>query len=189
MLNDTDTYLVFEAKMLSDYPEDACRVFMIQYFLSNKTIQIVEKKDDKKGIRGGRFLSRMTVKDPRTGENYDDDAFFVGNKIQAAGRIFDLVDAPEYTLCEMEAHSDRFKQSDLQVAVQELSDYCKSTQIDLNAKFAEKDTRQSGQVSEADAKYLLFSFTPTISKQACITVLRRFVENGRFNYSQLIQYL
>ncbi|OHT09007.1 RIB72 protein [Tritrichomonas foetus] len=187
--DDSDTYLVFVASMYSDYDEDKDRVFMVQYYLSNKTIAIFEKKDLKRGINGGRFLARMALVDPRTGENYDDDAFYVGAKIQAAGRIFELLDAPEYTLCQMEAHSDRFKEADLQIAVEKLSDYVKSAGINLSSEFSARDSAGSGTVSEGEARTLLFSYTPDISKQVALTVLRRFVKNGRFEYQDLLHYL
>ncbi|KAK8899357.1 hypothetical protein M9Y10_001671 [Tritrichomonas musculus] len=187
--DDSDKYLVFEAILDSDEDDDKDRVFMIQYFLSNKTIQIFEKKDLKKRIDGGRFLSRMAVKDPRTGENYGDDAFYVGAKIQTAGRIFELVNAPEYTFCQMEAHSDRFKQADLQYAVDELSNYVKSVGVDLKAEFEGRDQNKSGKVTESDARKILFSFIPGITKQVGITILRRFVNNGNFDYASLVKYL
>lgn len=187
--DDSDTYLVFEAVLISDYDEDKDRVFMVQYFLSNKTIQIFEKKDPSKGIAGGRFLARMNIKDPRTGENYGDDAFYVGAKIQAAGRIFELTNAAEYTLCQMEAHSNRFKQADLQYAIEELSNFAKSVGLDLKAEFEQKDTNHSGKVTESDARRILFSFIPNITKQCGITILRRFVNNGFFDYESLVKYI
>lgn len=187
--DDSDTYLVFEAIMISDYDEDKDRIFMIQYYLSNKTVQIFEKKDPSKGIRGGRFLARMNIKDPRTGENYGDDAFYVGSKIQAAGQIFEITNAAEYTLCQMEAHSDRFKQADLQYAVDELSNFAKSVGIDLKAEFEQKDPSHSGKITESDARKILLSYVPNITKQITITILRRFVNNGSFDYAHLTNYL
>lgn len=89
----------------------------------------------------------------------------------------------------MEAHSDRFKQADLQHAVDELSGFAKSVGIDLKSEFEQKDPSHSGKVTESDANKILFSFIPNITKQVGITILRRFVKNGSFDYASLVNYL
>ena len=178
--------LVFEAKMDSEYPEDADRLFAFYYYLEDKTIMILERKDPRKGIQGGRFLARMKVKDPKTGDFYDDDAFAVGLTVTAAGRDFQLVDAPEYTLCQMEAHADRFPQANLRVAVEAVAQGPGCDRV--RERFEERDETRSGVVPERVAKVVLGTFSGQISRQEQITLARRFTEDGMFNYDELLRY-
>ena len=186
---DSDKYLVFLASMISDDDYDRDRVFVLHYYLQNKTVAIYVKKDKAKAIEPGRFLSRMPIQDPRTGENYDDDAFYVGAKIQAAGRVFELKEAPEYTLCLMEANSDRFPQADLATSVETLANHAKSIGVDLAAEFQKIDKQNAGTISQDEAKALFQSYAPAITQQVAITLMRRFVKDGRFQYQDLLHYI
>lgn len=178
--------LVFEAKMDSEFPEDADRVFALYYYLADKTILILERKDPRKGIQGGRFLARMKCKNPTTGEFYDDDAFAVGRTVTCAGRDFQLIDAPEYTLCQMEANADRFPQADLRVAVEAVA---RGPGCDaVRARFEERDASRSGRVPANVAKTVLAPFVEYITKQEQLTLLRRFTEDEMFDYEELLRY-
>ena len=178
--------LVFEAKMDSEYPEDADRVFALYYYLEDKTILILERKDPRKGIQGGRFLARMKCKDPLTGEFYDDDAFAVGRTVTCAGRDFQLIDAPEYTLCQMEAHANRFPQADLRVAVESVARGPGCALV--RERFEERDASRLGKVTANVARTVLAPFVADISKQEQLTLLRRFTEDGMFDYEELLRY-
>jgi hypothetical protein len=187
-IDDAEPVLIFKARMISDYQEDSLRDFMLQYFMNDKTIGIVEGKSTKTGFQGGRFLVRMKLKDPRTQKNYDDGAFAVGAKIPAAGRVFDLIDAPEYTFCLMEANPSRFPQADMQYSIEQLGGYLKSRFLDLNQVFAQKDPTQSG-ITSSDAAELLYSFAPAFPKQCAITIVRRFGQDELFDTEQLLLHL
>jgi hypothetical protein len=178
--------LVFSAKLISDYENDADRVFAVNYSLIDKKISIFEKKDIRKGIEGGRFLAPINVTNPATGQPYGDTAFYVGGQIQAAGRIFELVDAPEYTLCQLEANANRFPFADLQNAVDALK---RVGALEVTAAFEAKDPAKTGKVSAEEAKEVLFRFVPTIVKQSAITIIRRFTDGAAFSYSELIGFL
>ena len=181
-----EPYLVFTATMDSDYPEDADRVFAVHWYLEDKTVMILEKKDPRKGIQGGRFLARMKVKNPKTQEFYDDDAFYVGATITCASRDFHLKDAPEYTLCQMEAHPNRFPQADLRYAVNAIrtGPGCEA----VRGRFEEKDSGKTGTVPAATGKQILEGYAGQIGQQAVITLLRRFTEKGQFDYGDMLRY-
>jgi hypothetical protein len=185
--SEAEGLLVFEARLVTDEDRDTERVFAVNYYLTDREIAIFEKKNPRKGIDGGRFLAKMKVKDPLTGENYGDKAFYLGAQISAAGRVFELVDAPEYTLCQLEANSDRFPVADLQNAVDALSQGVGRS--DVERLFKAKDQSSSGSVSPDDAKTILFGLVPQILKQTAVTLLRRFTTEGRFDYPELVGYL
>jgi hypothetical protein len=178
---------VFEAKLISDYEGDNDRSFALNYYLTDKTVAIFEKKDLKKGIAGGRFLARTKAKDLATKSVYEDSDFYVGAQVPAAGRIFELVDAPEFTLAQVEANAKRFQVGDLQTAVDALKGQVGAAAV--KAAFERKDPSKSGAVSVADAKAILFGFVPTIVKHTALTLLRRFSEGPSFIYGDLVSYL
>jgi hypothetical protein len=184
---ESESLLVFVAKLVSDYEGDADRVFALHYDLGKKKISIFEKRDDKKGIPGGRFLAPIEATNPATGKPYEDTAFYVGARIQVAARTFELVDAPEYTLCHLEANAGVFTLADLQNAVDALKTVGKDT---VRAAFEAKDRRRkTGSISTEDAKTVLFNFVPAITKQSAITIHRRFTNGLLFNYAELVGYL
>jgi hypothetical protein len=183
--SESEALLVFVGKIVSDYDDDSDRTFSVNYYLETKEIAIFEKKTKERV--GGKFLCKMKVKNPATGKDYDDSAFYVGAQITAAGRVFELVDAPEYTLCQLEANANRFPEADLQKVVDSLKARIGGTVV--NQDFLAKDPDNSGQVATAEAQKVLFGYVPTITKQAAITIQRRFTEKGVFNYGELVGYV
>jgi hypothetical protein len=181
---DLEQLLVFGAKLVSDYKDDSDRFFAVNYYLTDKTVAIFEKKG--KGMVGGRFLARTKVKDPSTQAVFDDEDFYVGAQVSAAGRIFELVDAPEFTLAKLEANAKRFPLADLQNAVDSLKAQVGATAV--RAAFERKDPSKSGTVITADAQSILFGFT-VIVKQTALTLLRRFTNGTVFDYGELVGYL
>jgi hypothetical protein len=185
--SDAEKLLVFGARLISDYDGDADRSFAVNYYLTDKSVAIFEKKDARKGIAGGRFLARTKVKDPSTKAVYDDADFYVGSQITAAGRIFELIDAPEFTLAQLEANASRFPVGDLQHAIDTLKSQIGAA--DVAAAFEAKDPSKSGTISAAAAQAVLFKFVPTIVKHTALTILRRFTDGSTFDYSELLGYL
>jgi hypothetical protein len=185
--SDAEKLLVFEAKLISDYDDDADRSFAVNYYLTNKTVAIFEKKNPRKGIAGGRFLARTNVKDPVSKSVYEDGDFYVGAQLPAAGRIFELVDAPEFTLAQLEANAKRFPVGDLQNAVDALRNQIGVAAV--TAAFEKKDPSKSGKVSAADGKAVLFGFVPGIVKHTALTLARRFTDGASFDYAELVGYL
>jgi hypothetical protein len=185
--SDAEKLLVFGARLISDYEDDADRSFAINYYLTDNTVAIFERKDPRKGIAGGRFLARTKVKDPSTKAVYADGDFYVGAQIPAAGRIFELTDAPEFTLAQLEANAKRFPVGDLQCAIDALKNQVGADTV-ISA-FEGKDSSKSGKVSVNAAQAVLFSFVPTIVKHTALTILRRFTDGSTFDYSELVAYL
>jgi hypothetical protein len=184
---DLNSFLLFEAKLISEDPADSVRFFALHYYLSDKAVAIFEKKDSRKGIQGGRFLVRMKLTDPKTGKEYGDDSFYIGARITAAGRVFELVDAPDHTYTQLEANAQRFPIADLQYAVDALSSGVGKAAVE--AAFKAKVADKTGKVSVDDAKEVLLGFIPKIRKETAIMILRRFAQGADFDYEELVGYL
>ena len=183
MFNDTESPLVFTARMISEVKEDADRKFAVNYYMTDRTIMVIEGKDPRRGIQGGRFLSRMKAINPRTGAPFNDADFGLGEILTISGRDFELIDAPEYTLCQMEAHSDRFPKADLQQAMEAVA-----ALGDLTGDFEALDPRKSGKVALEDAKSIFANYS-TLAKQSAVTVTRRFTEGSLYNYRDMLRFV
>jgi hypothetical protein len=130
----------------------------------------------------------MKVKNPHTQKPYDDTAVGIGKKIQVAARVFELVNAPEYTFCMMEASPARFPQADLQFSIDALKAHLEKSRIDLAAEFAKAGSRGSS-VCTADAEKVLHSFSPGFPRQSAVTIVRRFSDGDWFDADQLFAHL
>lgn len=188
-IDDAEPVLVFKARLVSDVRDDSLRDFMIQYYLNDKTIQVFEGKGGKTGFRGGKFLSRMKVKNPRTQRDYDDENFALGEKLQLSGRLFELIEAPEYTLALMEANVERFPASDMQNAIEALKLYLTRSSTDLKSKFDAFDRNGDGIIPTTSAEEILRALIPGLSLQHVTTIIRRFAKPAGFDCQQLLSHL
>jgi hypothetical protein len=190
-LDDESTQVLnFSSKLISDYPEDRRRQFVVSYYLCDKTMAIFETIVPNSGFRAGKFLQRTRVRDPTTKQFFEPSAFYVGAKIHVSGRIFELLDAAPHTFCLMEAHSDDFPEANITVVIQKLIQICLQTTKSVRALFEELDQRKTGFVAVEEAKQIFSQFVPDITKHAAITLTRAFDKNdGTFDYGLLLQYM
>eukprot|EP00960_Hanusia_phi_P049974 759911-Hanusia_phi.AAC.12 len=95
--------LRFEAKWVSDRPEEKVRTFIISFYLADDTISIWETSGDGRntGMFSGKFLERMKLKKPGTFgtkmKYYSKSDFYVGAVIEAQTRKFELVSMDKFT--------------------------------------------------------------------------------------------
>ncbi|OHT06166.1 hypothetical protein TRFO_25861 [Tritrichomonas foetus] len=190
-MDDENTQVLnFSAKMISDYPEDRRRQFVVSYYLCDKTMAVFEMQVPNSGFRAGKFLQRTRVRDPKTKQFFEPSAFYVGAKIHVSGRNFELLDAAPHTLCLMEAHADDFPEADITTVIQNLINVCMQTTKSVRAIFEEKDPRKTGFVSIDDAKAIFKQFVPQITPHAVITLTRACEhDDGTYEYTLLLNYM
>lgn len=84
------------------------RRFVINYYMSDDTIQVFESEHPNSGLPKGIFIFRKRVKKP--GHQWEDPEYYgpkdlyVGNILPIDGFIFQLTTADEFSLCYMEAN-------------------------------------------------------------------------------------
>jgi hypothetical protein len=190
-LDDESTQVLnFSSKLISDYPEDRRRQFVVSYYLCDKTMAIFEAIVPNSGFRGGKFLQRTRVRNATTKKFFEGDAFYVGARIFVSGQTFELLDAAPHTLCLMEAHSDDFPEANLPIVIQNLINGAKQTTKSVRALFEGYDTRKTGFVAIEEAKAVFDSFVPQITKHAVLTLVRAFDKNdGTYDYDLLLTHM
>lgn len=106
--------LRFCATLQNPSPANKTRSFIIQIFLEDDTIQILEPPSRNSGHKGGVFLSRGELK-PLTPAD-----IFVGTTVSIHNFKFEVTDADEYTLHYMEENSAVWAQSEKALIVRKL---------------------------------------------------------------------
>jgi hypothetical protein len=112
--------LRFRARMITRNAVDATRLFIVTFYLSDDTVQIYEPPVRNSGIIGGKFLQRMRVKNPETGDYFRASDFEVGRIVLLNRQRFQLLEATEYAMSYMEADTETFPQADLAQIVERL---------------------------------------------------------------------
>ncbi|XP_071628495.1 EF-hand domain-containing protein 1 [Temnothorax longispinosus] len=106
--------LRYSARMDAVHPEDEGRDFVMEYSLSDGTIQINETEKRNSGRREGCFLSSRLIPKPCTGkdnpEYYTPQDLFIGARINVYNHRFVITGADLFVYRYVEANSDKFCQ-------------------------------------------------------------------------------
>ncbi|CAB1459901.1 unnamed protein product [Pleuronectes platessa] len=126
MLENNLKELRYGATMISKYPVDKSRRFILTYFLSNDMISIYEKPGRNSGMISGKFLEKTRIPKPgSTLENlefYSPADFAIGASVEVFGHRFVLTDADQYVLTYLESISSQIPSETLDSVRQKLSE-------------------------------------------------------------------
>ncbi|KAL0103394.1 hypothetical protein PUN28_017572 [Cardiocondyla obscurior] len=104
--------LRYSAQMDTAYPEDEDRNFVLEYSLSDGTIQINEIEKRNSGRQEGRFLSFRLIPKPSARkdnpEYYTPQDFFIGARINVYNHRFVITGADLFVYHYVEANRDKF---------------------------------------------------------------------------------
>ncbi|KYN40389.1 EF-hand domain-containing protein 1 [Trachymyrmex septentrionalis] len=110
--------LRYSARMDAIHPEDEGRDFVLEYSLSNGTIQIIEIEKPNSGRREGCFLSSRLIPKPYTGndnpEYYTPQDFFIGARINVFNHRFIITGTDLFVYRYVDANRDKFSQKVLE---------------------------------------------------------------------------
>lgn len=106
--------LRFCATLRNPSPANKTRSFIIQIYLEDDTIQILEPPSRNSGHKGGVFLSRSELKPLLPSD------IFVGTTVSVHSFFFEVTDADEYTLHYMEENSAVWAQSEMSLIIRKL---------------------------------------------------------------------
>ena len=154
---------------------DIDRIFILSYFLSDDTIAIFEPPARNSGIIGGKFLERNSgLKKPGTVEPYMENDVYVGALLNVHNRIFELVEADEYTLQYMEENKHIFLFSDITKILEALTDSIRGKDKDIRSAFIDIDKNGTGFISLEELELALKASGISHNKQELVTLMRKF---------------
>jgi hypothetical protein len=158
-LFDEEIKLNYQASLISNLPEDLNRKFIIVYFVTDKTIQILEPPVKNSGFVGGVFLSRREVKSDN-GEKILPKDFIIGGSIQILKHDFKITLVDTKTIQWME--NKKYPQSDIYIILKKIAPF-----LDISASNGELKldfenlANGSTYVTFEDLKTVLSKYCPT----------------------------
>ncbi|XP_044091372.1 EF-hand domain-containing family member C2 isoform X3 [Neovison vison] len=173
--------LRFFAKLFTHKCADVDRLFVISYFLSDDTISIFEPIESNSGITGGKFLKRTRVKKPgqevfksELSEYIKAEELYIGAKVNVNGYLFLLLNADKYTLNFMEANSDKFPMSSIELILQKLKEE-ESKSRELKQVLRAADSKLTKMVDYNTFRDIIMSLTVgKLTDHEVITLARHY---------------
>ncbi|KAK9828561.1 hypothetical protein WJX72_000760 [[Myrmecia] bisecta] len=170
---------------------DAERRFVVSYYLSDDSIQIFEPPLRNSGIAGGKFLERRKLVKPGSREEYNQHDMFMGARIAASGRTFELTDADDYTLKYMEAYRRLFPKSDYHLIISKLHAGIGAASAGerLRTAMLALDPEGSGSVPCADLQRTLAELGVGMTLHEVATVARQLSSGASHHQVSILGFL
>lgn len=191
---DNTEVLRFRARFDTTQPEDVHRLFIISVIVSDQSISISEPVQRNAGIVGGKFLERMRVKrkdSSGAGTYLGLDDFYVGARVQMAGRTFIIFEMDEYSANYMEAHLPKFPRSDKLVVLRKLRSQLNKPEF-LGRVAKCKQSQQTRYEVDVEALTALFEgMVADFAHQDAITIVRSYgkKDSMKMELEMLLQLL
>ncbi|XP_061580290.1 EF-hand domain-containing family member C2 [Cololabis saira] len=174
--------LTFRAKMTTDTFE-AERVFFISFHLCDDTMSVVETPQKNSGMLGGRFLERRRMKKPgqelfksEPSEYFTAQDLYVGASIYLCGKVFQLLDADEYTLNYMEQHAEEFPKANIGNILSKLRSIPEGKQAEVRKFLALGDPGNTGLIPYQSFRSFLMGLDCGLTEHEVLVVSRCFSE-------------
>lgn len=200
---DEDVKMAFHASLLSGGPDDGGRKFIINYFVTDKTLQVLEPPIKNSGFVGGVFLSRREIK-TQSGAKLLPKDFAIGTSVQVLKHTFLVENATEGTIRWME--EKKYPQSDVYSIFKKILPFIDYSVAngELQQEF-ESYSAQAGFVSKDNLKSVLSKYCPmsywsqdqngsesksievVLNEHEILTIMRAFsADDGSFDFEKFL---
>ena len=185
------TVLQFAATLVTRNQNDKQREFVIAYYVEDRAFAIFERSIPNSGFRGGKFLQKTVVNNPKTNQPYQPSDIYIGATLEIAGRTFCLQEASEDALKIMEAQSDIFVKCDLAELMKKIRQNLKIAVTELLVQLQKKDIKRRNYVTLRDLQDVFLQNGITFGDQEFLTLFRRYQINDDdyFDYPEFIRNL
>jgi len=185
--------LRFLAKLISPYPSDDERSFLLSFFCRDEAIQIFEIAGRNSGRKSGKFYEKQKVKNPYTNKYYTEKDFVIGNLIYVNKYTFKLFEMDEYTRKYMISNQEIFKDSDIKNVVSRIragcSDFPDFDEFLVHLIYA-IDPKGAHFVTKEDIANGIKSFGTFLSDQEISTLVSRLNRSGNlYSMEDLYNYI
>ncbi|XP_074113019.1 EF-hand domain-containing family member C2 [Cotesia typhae] len=125
---DKDSHILrFGARMISEVPENADRLFVINTYLQDNTISIFELAPKNTGFQQCYFQKRIKVMLPEQKvyssdkpKFYDPCSFYVGARLNLGKFIFEITSADDYAIHYMENNCEKFPKANTNLIIDKI---------------------------------------------------------------------
>ena len=185
--------LRFLSKLISPYPSDDERSFLLSFYCRDEAIQIYEIAGRNSGRKSGKFYEKQRVKNPYTNKYYTEKDFVIGNLIYVNKYTFKLIEMDEYTRKYMVSNPEVFRDSDIKNVVNRIRLGCKEYndfEEFLVHLIYNIDPKCTHFVSKEDIVNGIKSFGIFLSEQEISTLVSRLNRSGNlYSMEDLYNYI
>ncbi|XP_019732440.1 EF-hand domain-containing family member C2 [Hippocampus comes] len=176
--------LKYYAKMVTTSQVDSEREFIISFYLSDDSISVFERSQKNSGVLGGMFLARGRVKKPgqelfksEPSEYFIAQDLYVGATLCLNNRLFQLLDADEYTLNYLEQHAEQFPKANFGTILAKLRSIPEEKQREIRNFLMLNDPTNTGFVTFESFRGLLMATECGLSEHEVLVLGRSFSEH------------
>ncbi|XP_077393798.1 EF-hand domain-containing family member C2 [Festucalex cinctus] len=173
--------LKFYAKMVTTSQVDSDRELIISFYLSDDTISVFERSQKNSGVLGGMFLARGRVKKPgqelfksEPSQYFTAQDLYVGATLCLNNRLFQLLDADEYTLNYLEQHAEQFPKANIGTILAKLRSIPEEKQREIGNFLTLNDPTNTGFVTFESFRGLLMGAECGLSEHEVLVLGRSF---------------
>lgn len=178
--------LRYQAKLISPYPSDEERSFIVSFYVRDEAIQVYEVAKRNSGRQNCKFLEKKRMKNPYTNKYYSEKDMGIGQVLYLNKFIFKLLDCDEYTRKYMNDNAEIFIDSDLNMIIPRiLQGSCKYENIEEYLVHVLKEIDPEGkhfvtleEIEEGFKKLEVF-----LTKQELSSISFKIEKNGDGLYS------
>jgi Ca2+-binding EF-hand superfamily protein len=176
----------FTARFADPKPEDAERLFVVNFHLFDDTLSIHEPPQRNLGIMTGQFLEKGVHLNMVTGNLFTPEDFYRGAIIEVHGRRFELLDCDEYTRKLYTKEGDG-KRLDLGAVLEKVREAMRQQFPLVRDVFRKFDQDKDGVLTQSEFRQVLekFSFS-NLAEDEVLTIMKYFDtrQDGQVSYNE-----
>jgi len=184
--------LRFTAKFANPKPEEAERLFVVNFHLFDDTVSIHEPPQRNLGIVTGRFLEKGVHLNTVTGNLFTPEDLYPGAIIEVHNRRFELLECDEYTRKFYTNKDDDSNRLDLGSVLEKIREGMRQQYPLVRDVFRKFDNDKDGVLTQHEFKQVLekYGFTNLSDKEVLI-IMKYFDtrQDGQVSYNEFCDAL
>jgi len=182
----------FTARFAQPKPEDAERLFVVNFHLFDDTLSIHEPPQRNLGIVTGRFLEKGVHLNMVTGDLFKPEDLYPGSLIEVHGRKFELIDCDEYTRKHFQGEAGNSKRLDLGSVLEKIREGMRQHFPLVRDVFRKFDNDKDGVLIQSEFKQVLEKYGfANLSEEEVLIIMKFFDtrQDGQVSYNEFCDAL
>ncbi|CAJ1395548.1 unnamed protein product [Effrenium voratum] len=181
--------LRFTAQIYKAKPEDADRLFILNYHVFDDTLSIHEPPQRNMGIMTGKFLEKGIHLNQETGRLFQMEDFLPGKIIKVYNREFEILDMDEYTRKYLDGGVQRH--FDLEAVLQKLREGMRQQYPLARDIFRKFDADHDGVLTKTEFKNALIKWGFQVTEEEALLIMKAFDsrKDGQISYNEFCDCL
>lgn len=190
LFNEDGKVLRFTARFASANPEDAERLFVVNYHLFDDTVMIHEPPQRNLGIVTGKYLEKGVHLNQMTGKLFQPSDLFPGAIIQVYNRKFEILDMDEYSRKYIKDGSVS-RQYDTAAVMEKLREGMRQQFPLVRDIFRKFDQDHDGVITVGEFKDALRKYNFQVSDDEVTVLMKHFDTrmDGQISYNEFCDAL